>query len=83
MEIDYSDLGTLDLDGMWVPFIDLVDAGFLPTRLTVSGAQYDWESSILVKGHGAVLPGKVRALRASGKKPLIVERDDRYFVFVS
>jgi hypothetical protein len=29
------------------------------------------------------MPGKIQELRAAGKQPIVVERDDRYYVFVS
>ena len=83
MEIAPERLGTLELNGLWAPYIDLVDEGFLPTRVTIGNDEYAFESSIIILGHGAVLPAKVRELRASGKKPVIIEREDRYYVYVS
>ena len=83
MEISPSELGTLELDGMWVPYIDMYDAEFVPTRLNLSRDEYAFESSILARGHGAVLPPKLRELRAAGKKPLLVERGNRYYIFVT
>jgi hypothetical protein len=38
---------------------------------------------MIISGHGAVLPGRVRELRAAGKKPVIIEREDRYYVYVT
>jgi hypothetical protein len=83
LEINAADLGTLTLEGLWAPYIDMVDADFLPTRLKLGADEYGFESSIIVSGHSAVLPGRLRALRESGKKALIAEREDRYYVFVS
>lgn len=83
MEINPADLGTLELDRQWVPYIDLADAGFMPTRLTIANEEYAFDGSYLVLGHGAVLPGRVRELRSAGKKPVVVERKDRYYVFVT
>jgi len=56
---------------------------FLPTRLTVGKDEYGFHSSMIVFGHGAVLPDRVRSLRAEGKKPIIVEREERYYVYVT
>lgn len=83
MEIDPADLGTLELDSQWVPYIDLAGAEFIPTRLTIANEEYAFDGSHPVFGHGAVLPGRVRELRSAGKKPVVVERKDRYYVFVT
>lgn len=83
MEINPANLGTLELDGMWVPYVDLVDEGFVHRRVTVGPDEYGFESSMIVRGHGAVLPGRVREIKAEGKKALILERDDRYYLYVS
>ena len=83
LEVDAKQLGTLELDGMWVPYLDLYDLDFLPTRLKMVDHEYAFHSSILVQGHSAVLPGQVRELRAAGKRPIVVERGDRYYVFVT
>lgn len=83
MELDPSQLGTLELDGQWVPYIDLHYEKFIPTRITLGKDEYAFNSSQIIAGHGATLPGKIRELRASGKKPIIAERGDRYYVFVT
>lgn len=83
LELNPTQLGTLELGNVWVPYIDLVDADFLPSRVRLGKDEYAFQSSILVKGHGAVLPGRIGDLRAAGKEPLIVERGDRYYVFVT
>lgn len=82
-ELAPADLGTLDLDGLWVPYIDLYDEKFLPTRVRLGAEEYAFESSIIIFGHSATLPAKIRALRAAGKKPLIIQRGDRYYTFVT
>ena len=83
LELNPADLGTLDLGGQWVTYVNLLDDSFLPTRIKIVNDEYAWDSSFLVKGHGATMPGKIRDLRGAGKKPVIVERGDRYYVFVS
>jgi hypothetical protein len=83
LELDPNQLGTLELDGIWVPYVDLHDEPFMPTRIVMGTDEYAFSSSIIIRGHGATLPGKIRDLRASGKKPIIAERDDRYYVFVT
>ena len=83
MEIDPASLGTLELGGMWVPYVDMVNANFIPTRITLGKDEYAYESSMIVSGHGAVLPGRIKELRSAGKKPVILERGNRYYVYVS
>ncbi len=83
LELDPNQLGTLELDGTWVPYVDLHDETFIPTRIAIGKDEYAFNSSQIIRGHGATLPGKIRELRADGKKPIIVERDDRYYVFVT
>lgn len=83
MELDPSELGTLDLEGAWVPYADLHDSGFLPTRVQIGADEYAYSSSMIISGHGAVLPQRIKQLRDSGKKPIVLERDNRYYVFVS
>ena len=83
VELDPKDLGTLELDGQWVPYVDLYDEKFIPARISVGRDEYAFNSSQIIFGHGATLPGKIRELRASGKKPIIAERANRYYVFVS
>jgi hypothetical protein len=36
-----------------------------------------------VKGHGANLPDFLRDRMAAGKKPLLIERTDRFYVYLS
>jgi hypothetical protein len=83
LEIDPATLGTLELDGMWLPYIDMYDADFIPAQFRMVNEDYAFVSSILIKGHSATLPQQIRALRADGKKPVIVERNDRYYVYVT
>lgn len=83
MEIDPRILGTLELEGMWVPYVDLGEGGFMPTRVTLGKDEYGFQHSMIILGHSAVLPDRIRELRAAGKKSMIIERDDRYYVFAS
>jgi hypothetical protein len=83
VDVDVTQLGTLNMDGIWAPYIDLDNADLAPARIKIGNDEYAWESSIIIQGHSAVLPAHIRELRASGKKALIAEREDRYYVYVS
>jgi hypothetical protein len=84
LEIDGTRIGTLEIDrDVWVPYIDLVDVEFVPTRIRVGRDEYAFKRSAPVLGYGAILPQEIREARAAGKKPMIVERDERYYLFLT
>ncbi|MEX2227809.1 MAG: hypothetical protein WEB52_15340 [Dehalococcoidia bacterium] len=84
MQIDPIQLGTLEIEhDVWIPYIDLYDAEFLPTRIKVANDEYAFQRSAPVLGYGAFLPADIRAARSAGKKPIIVEREDRYYLFLT
>lgn len=83
MEVDPAQLGTLALDGRWLPYIDLYDADFLPAQITVGKDEYIFRKSFIIMGHGAVMPQAIAELRAEGKRPIVVEREDRYYLFAT
>ncbi|HEX5479026.1 MAG TPA: hypothetical protein VFY79_04835 [Dehalococcoidia bacterium] len=82
-ELDASELGTLEIDGAWLPYLDLTDDGFLPTHVSMAGNEYAFRQSFIEKGHGATMPPAIAQVRAEGKRPLIIEREDRYYLFVT
>ena len=93
LELDPADLGTLEVEqDLWVPYIDLFgEVPYVPTHVRMGKDEYVYDSSIIVFGHSAELPQKIRALRAAGKKPLILQRaasgsggkNDRYLIFTA
>lgn len=83
IEIDASLLGRLELSGFDVPYIDLEGWPSIHSRLVVNGTEYAFSGSFPVKGHSAVMPGAVAELQAQGKQILVVERDERYCVYVA
>jgi hypothetical protein len=83
VEIDPAQLGTLDLDEMWVPYVDMHDADFVPARVKIVNDEYAYKQTFPIFGHGAVMPQAIRQFRADGKKPIVIERDDRYYVYVT
>jgi len=84
LQIDPRQLGTLEIDNdVWVPYIDLVDAEFVPTRIQVANDEYAFQGSAPILGYGAFLPKEIRDARGAGKKPIIVERGERYYLFLT
>jgi hypothetical protein len=82
LELDEAELEPLPLDGMDVPRIRV--GGPPPySAVRLGGQQYLYERSFPVKGHGASLPNFLREHMAAGKKPLLVERIDRFYVYLA
>ena len=83
LEIDRSLIGTLDLEGLQVPYVYLADRPFAHTRLRVDGTEYTYDRSYPVKGHSAVMPGFIVELQAEGRQVLVAERSERYYVYLA
>ena len=70
-------------DGVVVPLLRLTSEEQPPdSQIKVGDQAYNYDRSYPVKGHSAVMPGYLREQFAAGKKPLIVERPDRFYVYL-
>jgi hypothetical protein len=83
LEIEPWRIGELDLGVLTVALIDLEGEPFLHTHLRVDETEYVYDRSYPVKGHSAVMPGYVGELRQKGRRVLIAERNQRYYVYVA
>ena len=82
-ELDESQLDPLPLDGLLVPRVRLTTGEPVPhSQVRLGGQEYRYERSYPVKGHSASLPRYVREQLAAGKKPLVIERPERYLVYL-
>lgn len=81
--VDRSRVGTLELGGMTVPFVDLEDEPFVSSQLRVGDTEYTYSRSFPIKGHGAVMPGVVSELLAAGRSVLVAERRERYYLYLA
>jgi hypothetical protein len=82
LELDELEIEPLPLDGMEVARIRV--HGPPPFSQTKLGEQeYRYERSFPVKGHGASLPNFIREQVAEGKTPLVLERENRFYVYLS
>ena len=82
LELDDLDLEPLPLDGMEVPRIRV--HGPPPfTQAKLGEQEYRYERSYPVKGHGANLPDFIREQMGAGKKPLVLERENRFYIYLS
>ncbi|HEY7270357.1 MAG TPA: hypothetical protein VH951_11060, partial [Dehalococcoidia bacterium] len=51
------------------------------TQIKVGDDVYQYEKSYPFKGYGAIMPKYVMEQMAAGRKPLVVERLDRYYLY--
>ena len=82
-DVDRALIGTLELDGSDVPYVDLEDEPRIASRLRVGDIEYAYERTFPVKGHSAVMPAAVSELVAAGKRILVAERGERYYLYVA
>lgn len=82
LQIREADLGHLEVDGMRLLYVDLCDFDFVPTRILVGDREFVYQRSFPVRGHGAIMPPYVRSLIDEARVPLVVERNERYYVYV-
>lgn len=83
LEVSPATMGELDLGEFAVPYIDLEEAPYIHTHISVGSTQYAYERSFPIKGHSAVMPAAVSELLAAGKRILVAERSDRYVMYVA
>jgi hypothetical protein len=82
LELDDLELEPLPLDGMEVPRVHVY--GPPPfTQARLGEQEYRYERSFPVKGHGANLPNFIREQMDAGKKPLVLERENRFYIYLS
>ncbi len=83
LEIERSLIGTLQLDGLEAPYVNLDHQPLIRSRLRVGDTEYAYERSIPVPGHSAILPETITQLQSEGRQVLIAERNDRYLVYLA
>lgn len=83
LEIERSLIGTLQLDGLEAPYVNLDQQPLIHSRLRVGDTEYAYERSIPVRGHSAILPETITQLQSEGRQVLIAERNDRYLVYLA
>lgn len=83
LEVERSLVGTLELEGTDVPYLNLEDFPAIPTQLRVAGVDYSYVRSFPIQGHSAVLPRAIAEVREASKQPVIAERNERYILFVA
>jgi len=78
-----TDVDELGLDGgLVVPRIRMTGDALPDVEIVVGGRLYAYERSYPIKGHGATLPPHIRGALDEGKKPLVIERPERFYLYI-
>ncbi len=83
LQIDATLIGELELDTLQVPYVNLDEQPYVHTRLLVGETEYTYDRSFPVKGHSAVMPAAIAEVQAEGRRPLVAERGERYYVYLA
>ena len=83
LQIERSLIGILHLDGLEAPYVNLDQQPLIHSRLRVGDTEYEYERSIPVRGHSAVLPEAITQYQSEGRQVLVAERSDRYLVYLA
>ena len=81
LEFDDTEMEPFPADGLLVPLIRMTSGGLPSVDIKVGGQQYRYDRSYPYKGQSAVMPEFLREQVAAGKKPLLIERPDRFYVY--
>ena len=81
LEIEDTLLEPFPVDGFVVPLIRMTTGGLPEVEVLVGGDDYVYDRSYPIKGYSAVMPRYLREQIAAGKKPLLIERPDRLYVY--
>ena len=84
IEIGYDDLTVMSEVGFDVFIFNWNDfTSPPPYYVTVEGRRFSFSSkTVLFQGHGAVLAGLIAEHDTEGRMVLLVERDDRYLLYL-
>ena len=83
IELNNIDAGEIDLDGTVIHVLNLSSAALMDVQLRLDGREYTYTSSVPLKGYGAVLPARVREALAEGRQALVVQRGERYYLYLT
>jgi hypothetical protein len=81
LELEETLLEPYPMDGLVVPVIRMTSGGLPEANLLVGDQAYRYDRSYPIKGYSAVLPRYLGEQVAAGKKPLLIERPDRFYVY--
>ena len=70
------------VNGAAVPLLRLTVTDVPHVEIKVGKQNYRYERSFPIKGHSAVMPKHLLSHMDAGKHPLVVERPDRFYVYL-
>ena len=83
IEVTFDDLTVLSEGGVDVFVLDWGVESAPPYFIHVGERRFEFSAStLLVSGHSALLPAWVREQESEGRIPLLVERDERYYLYL-
>ena len=83
IQIPRSYIGLVEVGSEELPFVDLDDQPYVSSKVEVEGTEYTYQRSYPIKGHSAIMPAQVEQLLAQGKRLLVGERNDRYYLYAA
>jgi hypothetical protein len=83
LEIEDAELEPLEMDGLLVPVLRMTRGDPPHIEVRLGGLDYRYDRSYPERGYAAVLPEYLREQMASGKRPLLIERSERLYVYLS
>jgi hypothetical protein len=81
IQIPRSYLGLVEIGDEELPFVDLDEQPYVSSKIEVEGIEYTYERSFPIKGHSAIMPAQVEQLQSQGKRLLVGERNERYYLY--
>ncbi len=82
IELEDKLMDAFEIEGLTVPLVKL-EAGLPDVEIRVGEQIFKYDRSYPIKGHSAVMPHYLREQISGGKKPLLVERPDRFYVYLA
>lgn len=82
LDLDEAQVVPYAVDGE-VPRVRLTRGEPPSVDVRLGGREYRYERSFPIKGHAAVMPRYLREQAAAGKDLLIIERPDRFYIYVA
>jgi hypothetical protein len=83
LEFEDSALEPFAMDGFQVPLLKMNHLEVPSAEIVVGGEKFRYARSFPIKGYGAIMPGYLRGQLDAGKRPLVAERLNRYFVYLA
>ena len=82
IELEGDLLEAFTVEGLSVPLVKL-GVGLPDVEIRIDEQVYKYDRSYPIKGHSATMPPYLQEQVGAGKKPLLVERSDRFYVYLA